>query len=293
LVIVNKGDDEGGQQTGFWVCNKCGKSESDPMKHKAHQRDYLVSGRTGGACTGSFEPVYLGYGFSSDVLLLRIPISSGLRFDVVNTTDRKPISDALQSLAEALVISIGRKLDIDIREINAGFRFVREADEHFADIFVYDTLSGGAGYATQAGDEISAVFAAVFHLLADCDCSASCDKCLRHYGNRFHHNVLDRHLALDLAQYIHDGVIPQQMSEKAQAEVLRPLVSMLELAGWLAERGPRGNISVSRGGKKANLYAAPSLTKPIAVGITLKQGDFAFSPYELARDLPGAFSLIQ
>ena len=193
LVMVNKGEEDDGQYDGFLVCNRCGKAASDPQRVGPHERDYLLATRSPGRCTGQFEQVYLGYGFASDVLVVRLPLSRPLRFDPVQPTERQPIADALQSLAEAFVLGISQELDIDIREINAGFRFIRQGDDHLADIFVYDTLSGGAGYATQAGELFSGVMTRAETLLSRCTCSASCDKCLRHYGNRFHHSVLDRH----------------------------------------------------------------------------------------------------
>jgi hypothetical protein len=173
LVMVNKGKEDAGQYPGFLVCNRCGKAASDPQRVGPHERDYYLSTRGMGRCTGQFEQVYLGYGFASDVLIVRLPLSRPLRFDPVRTTEREPISNALQSLAEAFVLGISQELDIDIREINAGSRFVRVGEEHFADIFVYDTLSGGAGYATQAGEHFESVMTRADALLSRCTCSMS------------------------------------------------------------------------------------------------------------------------
>lgn len=289
LVMVNKGEEDAGQYPGFLVCNRCGKTAFDPQRVGPHERDYYLSTRGTGRCTGQFEQVYLGYGFASDVLILRLPLSKPLRFDPVRTTEREPVSNALQSLAEALVLGISQELDIDIREINAGFRFVRVGEEHFADIFVYDTLSGGAGYATQAGELFEAVMIRAEALLSRCTCSTSCDKCLRHYGNRFHHSILDRRLALDLLRYARDGFIPAVPSHDEQRAILQPLKDMMLLAGWSEDPSPAAPYVLTHQGRSAHLFSFPSLVHPAHYGFAPGMRCFAFSAFELGRDLPGAY----
>lgn len=290
LVMVNKGEEDTGQYPGFLICNLCGKAASDPQRVGPHERDYYLSTRGTGRCAGQFEQVYLGYGFASDVLITRLPLSMPLRFDPVRATEREPISNALQSLAEAFVLGISQELDIDIREINAGFRFVRLGDEHFADIFVYDTLSGGAGYATQAGAVFEAVMTRAEALLSRCNCSASCDKCLRHYGNRFHHPILDRRLALDLLHYARDGVVPAAPSYDEQRAKLQPLRDMMLLAGWTEEaHAPAAPYTLAHQGRVTELFSFPSLFDPAHYGFASGARRKAFSTFELGRDLPGAY----
>jgi len=295
LVMVNKGEEENGQHDGFSICNQCGKTAVDEASQGAHERDYNVSGRNTSSrrCLGRFERVYLGYSFNSDALLIHIPISTELRFNPVDRLERAPISDAMQSLAEAIVLGVGRELDIDIREINAGFRFQPVREENFADIFVYDTLSGGAGYATQAGEVIGSVLAQVEKLLTNCDCSSSCDKCLRHYGNRFYHSTLDRFLGLDLLNYLTKGTLPQILSFDAQRNILSPLADMLELAGWqLSSSNIAPVIATNNEGRAVNLYSFPSLVRPEHYGFDSNSSTIAFSSYELSRDLPGAYGVL-
>jgi hypothetical protein len=289
LVMVNKGEEDAGQYVGFLICNRCGKATSDPQRVGPHERDYYLSTRAPGRCTGQFEQVYIGYGFASDVLIVRLPLSKPLRFDPVRLTEREPISNALQSLAEAFVLGISQELDIDIREINAGFRFVRVGDEHLADIFVYDTISGGAGYATQAGELFEAVMTRAETLLSRCTRSASCDKCLRHYGNRFHHSILDRRLALDLLRYVRDGYVPAAPSYDEQRATLEPLKEMMLLAGWSEDPSPVAPCAVMHQGRRVQVFSFPSLVEPAHYGFALGASQFAFSAFELARDLPGAF----
>lgn len=292
LVMANRGEEQGGQYGGFLVCNLCGKWTSDPQQTGPHKRDYLVSRGGQGRCHGQFEAVYLGYGFQSDVLVVRVPMSRPLRFDPVQTTERMPIASALQSLAEAFVLGISQELDIDVREVSAGYRFVRQGDEHCADLFVYDTLSGGAGYATQAGGVFASVMTRAELLLSQCTCSTSCDKCLRHYANRFHHSILDRTLALDLLRYVRTDALPADPSLDAQRGALMPLRGMLQLAGW-ADAEARAGVPcrMARDGRTVELFSFPSLVHPSHYGFVPRPNRFAFSPFELSRDLPGAFGV--
>ena len=281
LVMVNKGDERNGDTDGFWVCSRCGKSFLDEKQIGTHERDYLIEMRRGTppsrTCNGEFEQVYLGYSFASDILLLRMPIHQPFRFDPCDRRSRQPLADALQSLSEALVLGVSRVLDIDIREINAGYRFVTVGENYFADIFMYDTLSGGAGYATMAGEVFSKVFTEVESLLDTCVCTSSCDKCLRHYGNRLHHVSLNRFLALDLVKFIKDGQIPAKFDLISQHEELKPLAQMLRLAGWEIINNGMTPLKASRAGRSIELWSYPSLIDPKAIGLKKSRLQFVRS----------------
>jgi ATP-dependent helicase YprA (DUF1998 family) len=294
LVMVNKGAPET-TVDGFLVCSRCGKTSIDGKPLGAHRRDYKIDPRAGAPfpsplCNGSLESVYLGYSFSSDILLLRMPVQIPFRFDPKSRRDSQPLADALQSLCEGLVIAVGRELDIDVRELSAGYRFVRHDAEYSADLFLYDTLSGGAGYATEAGESFDRIFKRMEELLRSCDCSSSCDKCLRHYGNRFHHEVLDRNLAADLARFIRTGSPPDLFDHDRQREVLEPLAQMLRLAGWSTTTDDSSPMTARKAGRAVALWSIPSLVNPSLVGLVPTSDKKAFSPYEIGRDLPGAFS---
>lgn len=291
LVVVNEGDPSSAED-GFRVCVKCGKVLLEGEQEGAHTRDYYVKvfkGSPPGKCDGEFQRVFLGYDFPSDILLLRVALSSPLRYGVAERRNRKPLEDALQTLCDALTLAIARTLDVDSREVSAGFRFGNDGKSEFADIFVYDTLSGGAGYALEASKAFTSVFDEAVRLMNACDCSASCEKCLRHYGNRFHHPDLDRFLGLDLARYVLTGEVPEELTSAQQKEVLMPLIEMVKLAGWEISDGGEA-VQVAHQGMRFTLAAFPSLRaceSRIKEGGTLR---LTFTPYELSRDLPNAFA---
>lgn len=296
MVMVNKGaDSQNGDESGFLVCSKCGKTSLDGLDLGPHARDYKIALRPGVIkpsfkCSGDFERVFLGYAFASDILLLRISISKSLRFDPIDNRFKFPISDALQSLCEAIVLGISQQLDIDIREISAGFRFVRQGDSHFADVFVFDTLAGGAGYATMAGDVFRDVLEKSHSLLSSCTCGTSCDKCLRHYGNRFHHSSLDRFLALEILDFVRDGELRPALSVAGQRTELRDLADLLELAGWVVDSSSHVPLAATKDGRTVEIFSMPSLRSPNSLGWLPAKDKYIFTPYEIAKDLPGAYA---
>lgn len=290
LVMVNKGE-VGGDHEGFDVCTSCGKVLLEGDRPGPHERDYYVRwGKSGlGKCKGRFQRVYLGYSFPSDVLLLRIRLQSPLRFSASTMRLRRPLEDALQSLSESLVLSIGRTLDIDAREVSAGYRFGSDDAGEFADIFVYDTLSGGAGYAVEAARHFEQVFSGAMESLRGCTCGASCETCLRHYGNRFHHPSLNRHLALALGHYMESGLVDEALSEDLAQRTLAPIAKLLELAGWKTEVG-NAHFVAKRDGKTLEIHAVPSLRDAPLKEQRAGRMAYFFTPYEIERDLPAAYA---
>jgi hypothetical protein len=146
--------------------------------------------------------------------------------------------DAFQSgmrtLAEALSLSASRRLDLDPSEFTSGYRIIptNSADTLIGEIYLFDTLAGGAGYSNQIGEELADVLQNdVRKLLTECNCERSCYDCLQHYGNQFYHSGLDRYLGLALLDYALEGKLPPIKDTKAQVGLLRPLARLLELSG--------------------------------------------------------------
>ena len=80
-----------------------------------------------------------------------------------------------------------------------------------AEIFLYDTLPGGAGFASQLVDRGTELFQRALRLVRTCPekCDASCYRCLRSFKNKFEHRLLDRHVAADLLQYLLTGTLSE------------------------------------------------------------------------------------
>jgi hypothetical protein len=245
LVVVNRGPDN----AGFRICSRCGaaKPETESWPQHGHERpfqlsDFVMSGqRLGRHCVGPLhdQPVYLGHSFRTDLLLLRVPLRAPLSYG----PRHRWLQDALRTTAEALSLGASRVLDVDPGELSAGYRLIPAASDEdqgalgVADFYLFDTASGGAGYAAEAGDMLPRVLDEVLRLLEHCPrrCENSCTECLRHYGNRYWQERLDRFLAKDMLTYARYGTAPVVAEIEKQAWQLRPLERYLQLEGWQSE----------------------------------------------------------
>ena len=303
-MVANKGKEE----SGFSLCEMCGGAWLDGEEPAGpHRRPFLISKATlqrEGAqweCTGGVRRgVFLGHEFRTDVLLLRIPIR-----DPIDFSPTQPwLYDALASLSEALALGASLHLDIDPGELSAGFRLLPglAGEKGAAELYLYDTAAGGAGYAADAGTDLDAVLARTETVLRDCiaNCERSCTKCLRHYGNRFLHSRLDRHLALSLLQYARSGDAPAVLSPKNQAKLVGPLAKLLTLGGWRLVGDARATPlkMVNEAKESVSVFVYPALLAPEAAEkFQAVLGDPAsrtvlLPDYLLQRDLPSAYQRV-
>lgn len=250
LIVANKGRDA----EGFAICEKCGAAwlSDDDVPAKSHRRPFLVPRyvmmreQANPQCTGQIRRgLYLGHQFRTDILLLRISFKAPMDFSPAQPW----LYDALATLAEAIALGASLTLTIDPGELSSGFRLVPPKNDAVgaAEIYLFDTASGGAGYAFDAGENLDEVLDQVAGVLSNCPggCQRSCTKCLRHYGNRFFHPRLDRRLGLQLLRYARSGVAPIIYSSVEQAECLEPLSRFLALEGWKVSKIVKyGNIVV-------------------------------------------------
>jgi len=145
--------------------------------------------------------------FITDILLL------SFRFDrPVRLTPSFPTTEiALRTIAEALAAAACDVLGLEPGEVQADFRAaLTDAGQqgYEAEVYLYDTLPGGAGFARLAGERAVEVFRCALRALEGCDCDVSCYKCLRSFKNKFEHDRLDRHVGADLLRYVLDDTRP-------------------------------------------------------------------------------------
>jgi ATP-dependent helicase YprA (DUF1998 family) len=293
LVIVNRGESGQGGGAGFRICERCGFVHLGGHQQPElipHERDYEVVARglvDRTRCNGPFRNAFIGYTFPTDILLLRIRLRPPFanRYDLPG--ERRPITEAVRSFSEALVGAACRHLDIDTRELKAGFRFLESQGDRCADVFLYDSLAGGAGYANLTAAGITEIVRLTQESLSECDCSSSCTRCLRNYENRLFHSSLNRFLALDLINYLRVGTIPTPLTQEQEDRVSAPLAEVLRLEGWALSRDNDGRISARRGGLAHSIRCVPSLAdrasipEPAHVRLV--------SVYEIENNLPDVF----
>jgi ATP-dependent helicase YprA (DUF1998 family) len=217
LIVANRGLN----REGFQVCRDCGAVSLDKSLPQSHDRPYqleiwLARKSSGQQCTGPTIDVAFAHDFRTDLAILSVQARPPLRF----AFDSDWFRGAATSLSEALVLGATRALAIDPSELTGNWRYVAKYEGDPPDtmghleFFLYDTTPGGAGFAAEAGRKFSSVLGETRDVLTDCECDASCYKCLRTYDNRYFHNSLSRTDALRLLTYAESGTIPKLTSER-------------------------------------------------------------------------------
>jgi ATP-dependent helicase YprA (DUF1998 family) len=218
LLVSNTGPDG----DGYAYCTHCGCIEASnspsPLLGAAHDKPYPT--KVGESiCDGGFTArrVVLGTNFITDIALFSMGLSDPLKL--------KPgwysTDVALRTVSEALALAACRLLEIEPGEILAEYRPALTPGGPRgmeAEIFLYDTLPGGAGFTSQLPEKGELLFRAALDLLRNCEghCDSSCYRCLRSYKNKFEHGMLDRHLGADLVAYLLDGTIPALAPERVE-----------------------------------------------------------------------------
>lgn len=293
LVVVNKGVDD----AGFLVCPGCGLAEPPPAPGRrgtlldagGRPRTHLDPRRERVECHGVAQgPFFLGHVFLTDVLLVRLRMAAPCRCEVADRPEQsgRAARAALSTLAEALALAAGRVLQIDEGELAANWNPVIGSPGEEVDLYLYDTLPGGAGYTRAVLEAFESVLDATDTLLGGCTCETSCYRCLRHYGNRFRHGALDRRLALDLLRHVRDGRPPALEVQEAR-RALGHLDDLLRLHG--ADAGPAQGTAPGldvrlRDGRRVTVRAHHPLI-PAPGG----EGNWV-DVHALVHDLPGAYS---
>ena len=209
LLVTNRGP----REEGYTYCTRCGLIEPTALPKgsvgAAHRKPYpdpKDKDCRGGAAT---KGLVLGTDFISDVLLVSISVDPPLTLapGLLST------NVALRTISEALTKAACTRLELEPNELQAEYRPAltpagRNGSE--AELFLYDTLPGGAGFAQQVGKLGLTIFEEALQILEVCpeDCDRSCYRCLRSYKNKFEHDLLDRHLGASLLKFLIHGSYP-------------------------------------------------------------------------------------
>ena len=206
LLVTNRGP----RDEGYTYCTKCGLIEPTALiagkVSQGHDKPYPDEREQRCKGGGTTRGLVLGTDFITDVLLISLKIDPpvNLRPGVLSTVS------ALRTLSEVLALAGSKILELDAGELQAEFRpalteLGRAGQE--VEIYIYDTLPGGAGFARRVGELGLPVFATALEILDNCPelCDRSCYRCLRSYKNKFDHDLLDRHLGSSLMRYLLTG----------------------------------------------------------------------------------------
>lgn len=227
IIMLNKGSND----KGFMVCKDCGAAmpgnSISALKdiYRPYKSKYVQKRCSHG---NSFN-VNLGYDFITDMLVLEFTIDG--KIIAARRNDNLWISRAAQSLAEALRLAASKKLDVEFTELITGYRLRTGSEVSYVDVYLYDSLSSGAGYAASVADTIAELLFDMKKLLNSCDCGSACSKCLKHYRNQYVHGMLDRFAALQLLEWGIDGIKAASIKRETQINMIMPLTNILKQSG--------------------------------------------------------------
>ena len=209
LLVTNRGP----RDEGYSYCTTCGLIEPTATHNGQlgadHRKPYPDPADPNCTSAGTTTGLVLGTDFISDVLLISIGVTPPLTLlpGLLST------NVTLRTISEALSVAACRLLELDPNELQAEYRPALTEDGRQgleAEIYLYDTLPGGAGFAQRVGELGLDVFKEALHVLETCaeNCDRSCYRCLRSYKNKFEHDLLDRHLGASLLNYLINGNYP-------------------------------------------------------------------------------------
>lgn len=254
IIMMNKGH----ENRGFMVCQDCGAAMpgEEPYVLNDIQRPYISKFARSRCRHANAINVNLGYDFVTDMLVLEFSIDDS-RIDV-RRKDNPWLNRAAQSLAEALRLAASKYLDIEFTELVTGYRLRTNPTGSYVDIYLYDSLSSGAGYAVGVANEIEELLRKVEELLKNCSCSSACHDCLKHYRNQFVHGLLDRFAALQLLKWGKEGIIVAPYSIEKQKKLLFPLKDILTTSGCnISMDGER--IVATKGNHQKRVVVYPAM----------------------------------
>ncbi len=209
LLVTNRGP----REEGYTYCTKCGLIEPTALPKgvvgAAHRKPFPDPRDENCPGGGATKGLVLGTDFISDVLLISLSVNPPLTLiPSLLATDV-----ALRTVSEALTKAACAHLELEANELQAEYRPALTAagrDGREAEIYLYDTLPGGAGFSQRVGAIGLSVFEEALRVLENCpeDCDRSCYRCLRSYKNKFEHDLLDRHIGASLLRFALTGNAP-------------------------------------------------------------------------------------
>lgn len=282
LIVLNKGPNG----KGFNVCKDCGAAITGERKFESRIKKPFRHPRVFKECPhNDFENVVLGHNFMTDMAIFEFTID---RNRVNTDSDDLWINTAAISLAEAMLLAAGRVLDIEFNEIRSGYRLRYSPHLAFVDIFLFDSLSSGAGYSSEIANRSSELFAKIEYILKECKCTSSCHECLNHFWNQRVQNKLDRHMAMQLLQWGKDGTVVDGFDIKQQYEIFRPIKELLDLDGIFTTTIDKTGIKVSRDGvNEKGVFIYPAMWNKDSPKIP--EGMIALPDRLIIKALPEAY----
>jgi len=215
LLVSNSGPDG----EGYEYCVGCGRIESVSAPEVLLSQPHTLPfpNDDDAPCPGFVSKgVVLGTDFPTDIALFALRLDPPFRLPPANSESTSAMRTACEALAKAACMI----LELESGEILAEYRPALNdygASGSLVEVFLYDTLAGGAGFSPQMAPRGQELFETALGLLEDCPehCDVSCYRCLRNFRNKIDHGLLDRFVGAQLLRHILYGGPTSFDSERA------------------------------------------------------------------------------
>lgn len=288
LTILNQGPDG----KGFEICKNCGAAvPGDDFKElikigQPYRNPYVKS-----QCQHPLDRIantFLGHQFLTDMVLMEISLDPR-RINV--RPDGLWIISAAQTLTEAMNLAAGQYLDVDFNDLKGGYRIRYSENKVCVDIFLFDSLSSGAGYSSMLAGHTTELIEETYKIL-NCKnhCDTACHDCLMHYWNQRVQNILDRHSAKQLLDWCKDGKLANPVNDFRQQNLIMGLKEMALIDAKFDISFEDNKIYAMNSSTKKEVYVYPAMWTNNNKSIPM--GSIAVSDKMLQNAMPKAYMSI-
>ena len=255
IILLNTGKNE----EGFTICRHCGATVPGNDASALRGRKRPGTGTSQVCQHARTEQINLGYDFLTDMLVLTFTLPKSQIES--NSLDAKAwIKNAATTTAEAMRKAATIMLDVEFDEVQAGYRIRPDEDSVKVDVYLYDSLSSGAGYCAQAGERTEELLQNTLNILRGCNCDHACYECLKHYRNQRIHNKLDRNTAIELIEYGRNRTMPAILSTEETYLLVKPLTHLLNGFG-ISVVNAENAVLLTCGQHTKKCFAFPAMMK--------------------------------
>lgn len=290
LTIMNQGPDS----EGFTICGDCGAAVpgNDEIGLQRIPQPFRHPHGRMAKCSHPSDRIthaFLGYQFLTDMMLIEIELDP----KKVNTRQEDLwIDTAALSLSEAMVLAAGSLLDVEFNDLKGGYRLRYTDARVYVDVFLFDSLSSGAGYSSMLTDKIAELVQETYKVL-QCknNCTTACHDCLKHYWNQRVHNRLDRIAAKQLLDWCTKEQLASGLSFAKQLNIIAGIRETALLDADFTIKCSFEKMWIEKGSKKIRIYIYPAMWTQN--NINIPEGCIAISDKMLLSAMPYAYSKIR
>ena len=284
LMVINKGPNS----EGFTICSRCGAAfpttDSAGIAKRIKAPYTKTPQNRQPDCAHDFDSgIYIGDVFNTDMIIFALHLNPS---EVSVGQSNRWLKRARVSLAEAMRLAAVDLLDIDFNELCVGSRSRLDGsgESAFADVFLFDSLSSGAGYSStlSKGHNLEKLFGKTRGILTNCDCEDACFSCLKHYYNKQFHNQLDRHAALDLLDYAMNGTVRNHVSDDDARDAFASLAEVIQDDAKATCSFESDKMTFMLDGKETTFTCLPDM-KPKSSMSAVNE----YWQYEMKHNVPG------